>query len=165
MEAYAASLGVSVDAVRCAVPTDKLCRKDGCSIVALGGNFGFCGECRPSWFPLKTPAASSSSSSSSTSSSSSEPQRGWMLLGPEFMRASIKSGTTCDCGNRQCVGIGYGDLFAFPTVEAHRQAWFTAANMKGPDGRKLTTKDTTSNYNENPDSVLYGVLALSERAS
>ena len=163
MEAYAASLGASVDAVRCALSTTNLCRKDGCSIVALGGNFGFCGEFRPSWFPLKTPAASSSSSSSSTSSSSSEPQRGWMFLGPEFMRASIKSGTAC--GNRQCVGIGYGDLFAFPTVEAHRQAWFTAANMKGPDGRKLTTKDTTSNYNENPDSVLYGVLALSERAS
>ena len=152
MEAYAASLGVSVDAVRCAVPTTQLCRKDGCSIVALGGNFGLCGECRPSWFPLKTPAASSSSSSSSssTSSSSSEPQRGWMLLGPEFMRASVKSGTTCDCGSRQCVGIGYGDLFAFPTIEAHRQAWFTAANIKGPDGRQLSTKDTTSNYNQNP---------------
>ena len=73
-----------------------------------------------------------------------------MLLGPEFMRPSIKSGTTCDCGNRQCVGIGYGDLFAFPTVEAHRQAWFNAANMQGLDGKRLTTKDTTSNYNKNP---------------
>jgi hypothetical protein len=89
VDEFAKALCVPQDSIPLIVPvTDKICRKEGCTFVAIEGNDLYCCAHQKSWYPLTG-------------------QRGCSLLGPEFMRFSRKVGNPCDCSTPQCIEAGY----------------------------------------------------------
>jgi len=128
MQACAELFEVSVEALRCALPTypPKACRnlaKNECSNVALQNNEGYCVECRKLWFPVERPP---SSSSPATKKKKTPP--GTLLLGPTFMRGVGMPNKLCSCDQPKCHAIGYPSegLMALPRDDSHRQQWFDA---------------------------------------
>ena len=137
MEAYAASLQVSVAALRCAIATPNECKNDGCHNRALRGNYRQCAECRKGWWP------------GSGSSSSSLRPAGELLLGPSFMPYYLLTGNTkrlCCCPSPTCQSIGYANdgFFKLPMDPLFRQCWFEAS------GWICNSKDPTLPENASP---------------
>ena len=153
MLAFSSGLGVSVDALRCAVPVHdgKQCRKADCTIVALENNWGCCGMCRQEWFP----AMRLNSSSSMTSA-----PPGSLLLGPKFMRGHGNTNKLCCCVQPKCHEIGYANegMMALPRNESQRQQWFHAmswrvnANDMGNDLNKSPTKHRIAYWHFKPEN-------------
>jgi len=139
MQACAEMLGVSVEALRCAVPTYpprdcKYRERNGCNNVALQNNYGSCAECRTGWFPVLPLSSSSSSSSTSPSRSfakrAEKPPPGTLLLGPKFMSGVGMPNKLCSCEQPICISIGYPSegQMSLPSDDNHRQQWFDAMN-------------------------------------
>ena len=89
IEDFAATLCVPVKAILLILPTNQLCRVDGCFFHRIEGNGNKCPLHQRTWYPLQG-------------------SRGGDLLGPEFLRASVgKSHRDCDCDSPFCRSAGY----------------------------------------------------------
>ena len=126
MQSLANELNVPVEALRCAIPNGKECKKCGCNNPALERNYNSCAVCRRLWYP----GAQTESAAAGASAPDTAP--GDLLLGPEFMRVDTgtpKNKMLCGCPSLKCRRMGFIEVVgyvALPVDPTIRTSWLLA---------------------------------------